>query len=249
LEGKICDLQLEAGLEKQRSFLTNTLRVKGWLKRMVTPVHTPRKLEIVIDIDDKNCIVGREVKCLPGPPTTCGDAIDASIDNALKTSQVVLEAVRRDLQSIEKSLVAAEQFVNMANHSVSRVHRVVKRAIKKRQTMIDNLQASLKENTTVEPPHSFSPPTSYLPSRAVNTLSTRRSLASINSTYSSRSSVVSLAATLADHDDEDTRIIRRLLLRKIEAQISGIWNEVDNVTDWLQIVKEAVRGVKRRAYL
>lgn len=115
--------------------------------------------------------------------------------------------------------------------------------------MIDNLQASLKENTTVEPPHSLSPPTSYHPSHAVNTLSARRSLASINSTYSNRSSVVSLAATLADHDDEDTRIIRRLLLRKIEAQISGIWDEVDNVTGWLQIVKEAVRGVKRRAYL
>ena len=108
LEGKICDLQLGAGLEKQRSFLTNTLRVKAWLKRMVAPVHTPRKLEIVIDIDDEDCIVGREVKCLQGPPTTCGDAIDASIDNALKTSQVVLEAVKRDLQSIENSLVAVK---------------------------------------------------------------------------------------------------------------------------------------------
>jgi hypothetical protein len=111
--------------------------------------------------------------------------------------------------------------------------------------MIDDLKASLKENAN---PHSFLSPTSCY-SSSVNTLSTRPSLASITTNYSNRSSVVSLAATLTEHDDEDTRIIRRLLLRKIEAQTSGIWDEVDNVTGWLQIVKEAVRGVKRRAYL
>ena len=111
--------------------------------------------------------------------------------------------------------------------------------------MIDDLKAPLKE--IVDSPHSFLSPTSCYSS--FNTLSTRPSLASITTNFSNQSSVVSLAATLTDHDDEDTRIIRRLLLRKIEAQTSGIWDEVDNVTGWLQIVKEAVRGVKRRAYL
>jgi hypothetical protein len=116
--------------------------------------------------------------------------------------------------------------------------------------MIDDLQSSLKENANVDSPHSFLSPTScYSYSSSVDTLSARPSLASITTNYSNRSSVVSLAATLTENDDEDTRIIRRLLLRKIEAQTSGIWDEVDNVTGWLQIVKEAVRGVKRRAYL
>ncbi len=63
------------------------------------------------------------------------------------------------------------------------------------------------------------------------------------------SATSSVAATLTEHIDEDARIIRRLLLRKIEAQISGAWDEVDKVIIWLQIVKEAVRGVKRQAYL
>jgi hypothetical protein len=62
-------------------------------------------------------------------------------------------------------------------------------------------------------------------------------------------SAASSVATLTEHIDEDARIIRRLLLRKIEAQISGAWDEVDKVIIWLQIVKEAVQGVKRRAYL
>ena len=107
LEEKICDLQLEAELGKQHSFSSSASRVKAWLKRMVAPVqHCPRRLEIAFDIDEKDCAVGREVKRLQGVPTICGDAIDASIDNALINSQVVLEAVKRDLESIKKSFVA-----------------------------------------------------------------------------------------------------------------------------------------------
>jgi hypothetical protein len=106
LEEKIYDLhQLEAGLGKQHSF-SSTSRVKAWLKRMVTPVQPRRRLEIVFDIDERNCFVGREVKRLQRSPTIRGDAIDASIDNALRNSQVVLEAVKRDLESIKKSFVA-----------------------------------------------------------------------------------------------------------------------------------------------
>ena len=146
LEEKIYDLHQ---LEGKHSF-SSTSRVKAWLKRMVTPVKPPHRLEIVFDIDERNCFVGREVKRLQGSPTICGDAIDASIDNALRNSQVVLEAVKRDLESIKKSFVAvnfyfsffltevifillffkAEQFINMANHSVSRAHRAIKGAIK-----------------------------------------------------------------------------------------------------------------------
>jgi guanylate kinase len=81
-------------------------------------------------------------------------------------------------------------------------------------------------------------------------ISSRPSLSSICTIYSTTSSIASVAATLTtENDDEDIRIVRRLLLRKIEAQTSGAWDEVDKVTGWVQIVKEAVRSVKRRAYL
>jgi len=82
-----------------------------------------------------------------------------------------------------------------------------------------------------------------------NAITSRPSLASISTIYSTTSSIASAAATLTENDDEDIRILRRLLLRKIEAQTSGAWDEVDKVTGWVQIVKEAVRSVKRRAYL
>ena len=82
-----------------------------------------------------------------------------------------------------------------------------------------------------------------------NIISLRPSLASISSMQSTCSSIVSVAATLTENDDEDTRIVRRLLLRKIEAQTSGAWDEVEKVIGWLRVVKEVVRGIKRRAYL
>jgi len=86
-------------------------------------------------------------------------------------------------------------------------------------------------------------PNLIVPTHTITKSASSTSIATVCSATSS------VAATLTEHVDEDARIIRRLLLRKIEAQISGAWDEVDKVTIWLQIVKEAVQGVKRRAYL
>lgn len=82
-----------------------------------------------------------------------------------------------------------------------------------------------------------------------NLLSSRPSNASLSSVYSTASSCATIAPTVIENDDEDTCAIRRLMLRKIEAGVIGSWDEMDKVQEWLSIVKEAVRGVKRRAYL
>ena len=73
------------------------------------------------------------------------------------------------------------------------------------------------------------------------------SIASLSSAYSSHSHAST--PTMIENDDEDTRTVRRLLLRKIEAGVVGSWDEMDKAMSWLRIVKEVVRGVKRRAYL
>jgi hypothetical protein len=78
-------------------------------------------------------------------------------------------------------------------------------------------------------------------------------MTSSSSACSARSSRYSIASTITEggsgDDDDDTRVLRRLLLRKIEASVCGALDEIDKVTSWLRIVKETVRGVKRRAYL
>lgn len=62
---------------------------------------------------------------------------------------------------------------------------------------------------------------------------------------SAQSSVVSLAMTLRD-EDEDTRALRRLILRKISAHVDGAYDEVDRVNTWLCVVKTVLRDLSTR---
>ncbi|KAJ3573522.1 hypothetical protein NP233_g2373 [Leucocoprinus birnbaumii] len=54
---------------------------------------------------------------------------------------------------------------------------------------------------------------------------------------------------LGGGDDDETRTMRRLLLRRIEAQLRASYDEVDKVSGWISIVQDVVAGVKRRTYL
>lgn len=63
---------------------------------------------------------------------------------------------------------------------------------------------------------------------------------------SAQSSTVSLATTLHDDEDEDSRTLRRLLLRKISARIEGAFDEIDRANVWLRIVNGVLRDLKTR---
>ena len=112
LEEKIQDLDLDYfHPEKKGSLSAGTSRFKAWIKRMVAPpqhLHSAPKLELVLDLDSaESGNVGHDVKRpAAAPPTNCGDAIDRSIDRALRTSKVVLEAADRDLMNIKECLSA-----------------------------------------------------------------------------------------------------------------------------------------------
>ncbi|KAG2017573.1 hypothetical protein CC2G_007074 [Coprinopsis cinerea AmutBmut pab1-1] len=225
--------------------LSGTMRFKAWLKKMVHHEDLTRS-QLAADTQKPD----------PAPLPTIQVSIaedidrwDPAIDTALRTSMVVLEAAERDLCNIHLCLNSAEQFIGLANHSVNKVERAMKRAFKLRQQMITKLRSSKPgsrwyNGDIIGPNHS--PSSSLFP--PPSPIHLRPSIASISS-ISTQSSVASAAATITEHDDEDTRVIRRLLLRKIEAQSSGAWEELEKALSWLRIVKEVVRGVKRRAYL
>lgn len=63
---------------------------------------------------------------------------------------------------------------------------------------------------------------------------------------SAQSSNISLAATTHDDEDEDSRTLRRLLLRKISARIDGAFDEIDRANVWLRIVKNVLRDLRTR---
>ncbi|KAG6871083.1 hypothetical protein C0995_008419 [Termitomyces sp. Mi166 len=221
-------------------------KLRSWFKRIITHEKpSSARLQIVHDIDEAGCAVGRQVRSaddLPeeDSPRVEDVAFDTRIEAALKTCKTVLNASSRDLRAINQCLLSAEQFIQNANHAISRAERVAKRAIKKRETMLAQIRVSEKK-TAVQSNLGTPGALGY------NLLTLQPSVASLSSIDSGRS--VCSAPTLMENDDDDTRILRRLLLRKIETGVTASWDEMDKVMDWLRIVREATRGVKRRAYL
>ncbi len=101
LEEKIRELDVsQSRLDKP----SGPSKVKAWIKRMVVP----RKLEVILDVDDKHCKVGREVKSLDHTlaNTKHHEPMDVSIYTALRTSQVILENAHHDLKSISDHLAS-----------------------------------------------------------------------------------------------------------------------------------------------
>ena len=138
---------------------------------------------------------------------------------------------------------------DLARHSVTKAERATKRALKKRRAMITKLRESAtgtfwQDGDVVNTARASPGLLGYTAG-----ISLRPSVASIYSIHSTHSSVASAAATITEHDDEDTRVVRRLLLRKIDAQTSGAWDEIEKIATWHRVLKEVIRGVKRRAYL
>ena len=115
LEDKLKELESEQKGEKK-----GTSRLKAWLKRVVLPVQHQTKLELVLDVDEERCNVGTEISmprnCLPAQ-----EAFDASIDGALRTSQLVLHSAWRDLKTVQDCL-ASVSGPNQIFRSVVHLH-------------------------------------------------------------------------------------------------------------------------------
>ncbi|KAG6849266.1 hypothetical protein H0H93_009922 [Arthromyces matolae] len=248
LEDKVREIE-DAGRKSLRDISPKKGKFLTWVKRIITQDKpSDVKLQIIHDIDEVNCAVGRETRrlhCsspLEGPQIEEDLAFDTKIEMALKTSKAVLNASSRDIRTVNQSILAAEQFIQNAVQSISRAERVAKRALKKREAMLTQLRTSKKTQPSRQQNGGTPGALGY------NLLTLQPSIASLSS-ISSEYSVCSTTPTLMENDDDDTRTLRRLLKRKIEATILASWDEMDSLVEWLRIVKEATRSVKRRAYL
>ena len=146
----------------------------------------------------------------------------------------------------------AEQFITTAYRSISRAERISQRALWVRERAIQNLRI---RSTQGLPPRTPESPTFLrIPDSPHQSDSSRYPCpppsSAVSSIYSSKQpSSASLTSTMTDTDDEDTRALRGLLLRKIGTRVDGSFEEIDKITMWLRIVREVVRGVKCRAGL
>ena len=69
------------------------------------------------------------------------------------------------------------------------------------------------------------------------------------SSTSASSSVISLSSTLIESSgDDDTRVLRRFLTRKVEARMDGAFEGIDKAMTWLRIVQDMLSGLRRRTH-
>ncbi|KAF7312073.1 hypothetical protein MIND_00219500 [Mycena indigotica] len=222
--------------------LTGTMKLRAWMKRklQVTEIAQPSKLAAIPEQQEVS--VALAVPSSPPPsPTTHQEnlSVDAWVDGMLTSSHSTLEAASRDLERIRESIASAEHFISIVDRSAARVERVVARALQKRETVISKLRATSLTSSSDNDEFFVRP----------GLLSPKSSVASLASVYSARSSCLSLAATLSEQEDDDTRVVRRLLLRKIETGANGARDELEKGVNWLRTIKEVVQSAKKTAYV
>ncbi|KAG8213437.1 hypothetical protein J3R82DRAFT_11950 [Butyriboletus roseoflavus] len=248
-------------------------KLKSWLKKKIV-TGKPLRLQLCYELDDPRCAVGRQVKqdlekptitvtdtegitCRSRPSST--STSDRSLfGNSTQSAQVVLSAASRDLSAIDECLHGIDHLISTANHCVSRAERIIKRTVKVREAMVEKLRprypsvndpfAFWPDRTRAVGPHSHAD-TLGLSSSSLFYISppdSNSSSASSSRSASAQSSVISLATTLRHEEDEDTRALRRLILRKISANVDGAFDEVDKANTWLCVVKTVLRDHSTR---
>ncbi|KAI6167927.1 hypothetical protein EDD17DRAFT_1685118 [Pisolithus thermaeus] len=228
-------------------------KLKSWLRRKIT-TDKPLSFQLCYDLDDPNCAVGREVKQDPSSLGWSSTLTEAERE-AYNISSI-LSVASKDLSNIEECLRGVGELVASANHSISRTERLIRRTVKASSLHWVPLTAMLMATTgsgTYTDIFAFSPdgttPSAYFGLQDKNTSHAYPSPPNSNNSSricSAQSSFVSLAATLNDEEDEDSRALRRLILRKINAHIDGAFDEVDRANVWLRVVKSVLRDLRAR---
>jgi hypothetical protein len=142
------------------------------------------------------------------------------------------------------NLFQVDHLISTACHSISRAERIIKRSIKSREAMIQNLRS--RYPAVYSPIFAFSLAPSAYPDNSSRSFYLSPDSATSSRCSSAQSSNISLAATTHDDEDEDSRTLRRLLLRKISARIDGAFDEIDRANVWLRIVKSVLRDLRTR---
>ncbi|KAF8841811.1 hypothetical protein BDN67DRAFT_490026 [Paxillus ammoniavirescens] len=242
-------------------------KLKTWLKKKIV-AGKPLRFQLCYELDEASCAVGREVKQdITQPIITVTDSeglpvvatknsrarstsSSSSSENETRSVRVVLSAASRDLSTIDECLHGIDHLISTANHSISRAERIIKRTVKIRQATVQNLRH--RYTPMYDDIFAFSPnaptPSAY-PGLSPSPNSIYLSLPHSNSSSrssSAHSSLVSLAVTAREEEDEDTKALRRLILRKISAHVDGAYDELDRANTWLRIVKNVLRDLNAR---
>ncbi|KAJ3829897.1 ankyrin repeat-containing domain protein [Lentinula raphanica] len=202
----------------KRKTSANALLAKSSNPMLPTSSQMPQVMKK--DIQDRMPVARKE--------SDSSDLMRMSIISALRTSGRPIGAAGRELDSVRESLTSIKKLLQSTTRSVARAERILKRALKARRTMVEDLQ---KEEDL------------FIRGSSLSNKSSLASIASISTVDTS------LGGLTAENDDEETRAIRLLLLRKIDAGLSGVLDEIENTNRCLLVIKNVIKGVKRRIYV
>ncbi|KAI5983628.1 hypothetical protein EDD15DRAFT_2178640 [Pisolithus albus] len=218
-------------------------KLKTWLKRKTT-TDKPLSFQLCYDPDDPNCAVGREVEQDPSSLGRSPTLTEAECEAYNMSS--ILSVASKDLSNIEECLRGVEKLVTSVTFSIFQADRLIRRTVK--AIMVQNLRSRcIPEYSDI---FAFSPdgstPSAYFGLPNINTSSSvypfppNRKNSCISSAQSS--SFFPAAMILGD-ENEDTRVLRRLIQDKISARINGAFDQNYRVNTWLFIVKSALRDL------
>ncbi|KAI6016403.1 hypothetical protein PISMIDRAFT_686952 [Pisolithus microcarpus 441] len=221
-------------------------KLKTWLKRKIT-TDKPLSFQLCYDLDDPNCAVGREAKQDPSSLGRSPTLTEAEREPYNISS--ILSVASKDLSNIEECLRGVEKLVTSVTFSIFRTDRLIRRTVKVREVMVQNLRsrcvpvypdifASSPDGST--PSAYFGPPNRNTSSSVDPSPPNSKNSSCISS---AQSSSVSPAVMLHGNEDEDARMLRRLIQHKVNARINGAFDQIDRANVWLCIVKSVLQDL------
>ncbi|KAI0768084.1 hypothetical protein BD413DRAFT_494063 [Trametes elegans] len=241
--------------KKDSSSSSGTARLKAWFRKKLRPqlpdgaaeakCHSPSQL----------------AKCITPPSPSVG----SPVVDLLSISRSVIKTAGRDLSSIEGCMDNADHYLSLASHMLLQTERRLKMIVLNRKAALESARLALLQDHMDDPfmsaiaatvrsaaTHDGVPfPLSRTRSRSTSLSHSRHGSGSdysLGSSASAGSSAVSLSSTLIESEDDDTRVLRRFLTRKVEARIDGAFEEIEKVLTWLRIVQDTLRALRRRTH-
>ncbi|KAH9902811.1 ankyrin [Cubamyces lactineus] len=233
---------------KKESSASGTSRLKAWFRRKL-------KIELPEAASETK---GNQVDSARTPNEHAPSPLRAGFpgdDKLLSAARSIIKTASRDLSSIEGCMDNADHYLSLASHMLLQTERRLKLVVLKRKAALESARIAQLEDHMDDPFMSQIASTvrsasqdAAVPFPLSHTRNGSDSDYSLSSTSAS-SSVISLSSTLIESsEDDDTRVLRRFLTRKVEARTEGAFEEIDKAMTWLRIVQDTLRGLRRRTH-
>ncbi|KAI0368717.1 ankyrin [Pilatotrama ljubarskyi] len=236
-------------LNKKDPSSSGTARLKAWFRKKL-------KFELPDSVSESRTAGPQQGLALSSRSSPQSLSRRTRVDEELiSISRSIVQTANRDLSSIEGCMDNADHYLTLSSHMLLQTERRLKSIVVNRKAALESARiARLPDHledpfmsaiaSTVRAASKDAVPVPFPLTHGRSGSDSDYSL----SPQSAGSSVLSLSSTLIESEDDDTRVLRRFLTRKVEARIEGAFEEIDKVMTWLRIVQDALRSLRRRTH-